>query len=208
MGEITWAMWNCSGLLPTSSAQTKMDFLNACFSKKVDILILIETHHKALQEISSLLQTYTNNSSLIQTEATQEDPYAGIAILINNNLTLLQQTNLLQGRMLNFKIQCYKKVYNVTAMYGFTGKNASKEKMEQMTAYLLQHHHSSDNNIIMGDFNFVESELDRTNQSRSGQNQMDNTLSKPWNEFTERIGLSDPFRTRNPKSIFLHTYQG
>ena len=103
MAGITWAMWNCSGFLPTSSAQTKMDFLNT--QKKVDILILIETHHKALQEISSLLQTYASNTSLIQTEATQEDPFAGIAVLINNNLTLLEQTNLLQGRLLNLKIQ-------------------------------------------------------------------------------------------------------
>ena len=191
MAEITWAMWNCSGILPTSSAQTKMDFLNACFSKKVDILILIETHHKALQEISSLLQTYTNNSSLIQTEATKEDPYAGIAVLINNNFTLLEHATLLQGRLLNFKIQCYKKVYNITAMYGFTSKNASQEKMEKMTTCLLQHHDISDNNVILGDFNFVENDLDRTNQSRSGKNQMDNTLSKPWNEFTDKSGLSD-----------------
>ena len=137
MAEITCAMWNCSGILPTSSAQTKMDFLNSRTTKKYDILILIETHHKALQEISSLLQTYASNTSLIQTEVMEEDPYAGIAVLINNNLTLLEQTNLLQGRLLNFKIQCEKKVYNITAMYGFTGKNASKEKMEQMTAFLL-----------------------------------------------------------------------
>ena len=51
-------------------------------------------------------------------------------------------------------------------MYGYTGKNASQEKMEQMTASLEQHHNISDNNIILGDFNFVESDLDRTNQSR------------------------------------------
>ena len=37
---------------------------------------------------------------------------------------------------------------------------------------------------------------------------MDNTLSKPWNEFTLKIGLSDPFRTRNPKRraySYIHT---
>ena len=208
MGDITWAMWNCSGLRPSSSPQTKIDFLNSYNDTKFDIVILIETHHKVIQEISALLQTYTKCSGIIETEATEDDPYAGIAVLISNKFTLLEKTTLLTGRLLNFKIQCYKKVYNVTAMYGCTGKNASQEKMEQMTEKLMKQHATSDNNIILGDFNFVENDLDRTNKSSSGKNQMDNTLSKPWRDFTEKIGLSDPFRARNPKRrtySYIHT---
>ena len=117
MAEITWAMWNCSGFLPSSSAQTKMDFLNSINNKKYDILVLTETHHKVLQDISPLLHTYNNNIHLIDTEATEDDPYAGIAVMISNKFTLLEYTTLLTGRLLNFKIQSYKKVYNVTAMY-------------------------------------------------------------------------------------------
>ena len=156
MGEINWAMWNCSGFLPSSCAQTKMDFLKSTSEKKFDILVLIETHHKDVAEISSLLHTYTNNGSVIQTEATKDDPYAGIAVLIDKKFTLLEHTTLLQGRLLNFKIQGYKKVNNVTAMYGYTGDNASEKKMMQMTMSLSQHHDNSANNIILGDFNFVE----------------------------------------------------
>ena len=109
MAEITWAMWNCSGFLPSSSAQTKMDFLNSYNEKKFDVLILIETHHKVLQEISALLYTYTNNTFVIHTEASEDDPYAGIAVLISSKLTLLERTILLPGRLLNFKVQSYKK---------------------------------------------------------------------------------------------------
>ena len=93
-------------------------------------------------------------------------------------------------------------------MYGYTSSNASQAKMTQMTALLSQHHDIMDNNIILGDFNFVENDLDRTNRSRSGKNQMDNTLSKPWSDFTEKTGLSDPFRMRNPKRrtySYIHT---
>ena len=77
-----------------------------------------------------------------------------------------------------------------------------------MTTHLLQYHDISDNNVILGDFNFVENDLDRTNRSRSGKNQMDNTLSKPWKDFTEKAALSDPFRARNPKRrtySYIHT---
>ena len=46
MAEITWAMWNCSGLLPTSSSHRKIDFLNSYKDTKFNIVLLVETHHK------------------------------------------------------------------------------------------------------------------------------------------------------------------
>ena len=207
MAEIKWAMWNCSGLLPSSSPQRKMDFLNS-HETKFDIVVLIETHHKTFADISPLFHTYRNRSSVIQTEASDSDPYAGIVVLINSKFTLLEDSTLIPGRLLNFKIKCHQKVYNVTAMYGYTGKNASQEKMTQMTEYLTKYHNVTDNNIILGDFNFVENDLDRTNQSKSGKNQTDITLSKPWSDFTQRTGLSDPFRVRNPRRraySYIHT---
>ena len=198
MAEITVALWNCSGILPSSSAREKMDFLKSFTSSKFDILILIETHHKVLQEISPLLQTYASDRTVIHSEATVTDNYAGIAVLINTKLTLLEHTSVLPGRILNFKFKSHKKIYNITAFYGYTGKSASRAKLEQMTGHLVSYHKNSDNNVIIGDFNFVENDLDRTNRTRSGKNQMDITLSKTWEEFTEKLGISDPFRTRNP----------
>ena len=73
MGEITWGVWNCSGLLPSSSPQIKMDFLNSHSDKKYDVLVLIETHHKELADISPLLQTYRKDCAVIQTEVTLSD---------------------------------------------------------------------------------------------------------------------------------------
>ena len=203
MGEITWAMWNCSGILPSSAAQSKMDFISSCTETNFDILILIETHHKVVEEISSLLHIYSNNSTIIQTEATVEDPYAGIVVLINNRLELIEHTTLHPGRLLNFKIKSSKKVYNVTTIYGYTGNNASQEKMKQLTDNLLANHKITDNNIILGDFNFVENDLDRTNHSRSGRNKMDNVLTKPWTAVTDMLNLSDLFQVRSHK---LATY--
>ena len=77
-----------------------------------------------------------------------------------------------------------------------------------MTKLLGLYHKNSDNNIILGDFNFVEYDIDRTNSSRSGKNHMDKTLSKPWKDFTEELGISDPFRLRNPNRrtySYIHT---
>ena len=208
MAEITFALWNCSGILPTSSAKEKMDFLKSFTSTKFDVLILVETHHKFLDEILSILQTYANDRKVIHSEATVGDNYAGIAVLINTKLTLLEHTSLLPGRLLNFKVKGHKKIYNITAIYGYTGKSASRSKLEQMTEHLVSYHKNSDNNLIVGDFNFVECDLDRTNRTRSGKNQMDIILSKAWDEFTGKLGISDPFRARNPNRrtySYIHT---
>ena len=208
MTEITCALWNCSGFLPSSSAKEKLDFIRCCNNKNFDILILVETHHKTLDEISSLLHTYASGREIIHTAAREGDHYAGIAVLINTRLELIEHTELIPGRLLNFKIKGVQRVYNITAMYGYTSSKASQIKITQTTELLRLHHKHSDNNIILGDFNFVENDIDRTNSSRSGKNQMDRALSKPWKEFAEVLGISDPFRVRNPNRrtySYIHT---
>ena len=121
-----------------------------------------------MDEISPLLHAHMKHSLIIHTEATDKDPYAGIVVLINNRLTLLEHTILLPGRLLNFKVRSLKKCYNITAVYGYTSKNASQDKMKLMTEQLSKYHKTSDNNVILGDFSFVENDLDRTNQTKSG----------------------------------------
>ena len=107
-----------------------MSFLKFCTNSKFDILILIETHHKQLDDIPSRLHIYKNNYHILDTEAIDGDPYAGIVVLINNRFTLTQNSVLLPGRLLNFKIKDNKEEYNVTALYGYTGKNASAAKIK------------------------------------------------------------------------------
>ena len=208
MAEISCAMWNCSGILPTSSAKEKMDFLKTCCNVDFDVLILVETHHKLMSEISPLLHAHLKNSSRIHTPASDEDPYAGIVVLVSNRVKLLENTEVLPGRILNFKIQGSRKVYNISAVYGYTSKNASQSKIKGMTDELTKYHDVFDNNIILGDFNFVENDLDRTNKSRNGKNHLDNVLSRVWCDFTEKLGISDPFRIRNPRRrtfSYIHT---
>ena len=43
MAEISCAMWNCSGILPSSSANEKLEFLKTCCNADFDVLVLVET---------------------------------------------------------------------------------------------------------------------------------------------------------------------
>ena len=209
MAEIKCVMWNCSGILPTSSADEKLTFLTTSSASNFDILILVETHHKHIDDISPLfLHTYKNNFHLLHTEAQENDPYAGILVLVNKNFTILQESVLLPGRLLNFKIKLFNQEYNLSALYGYTGKNASELKMKMFTQKLSQYHNSTDKNIIIGDFNFVDNDLDRTSRTRSGKNQLDKSLSPIWTNFADEMDLSDPFRSKNSNRrmySYIHT---
>ena len=206
MSGIRVGMWNCSGILPSSFAAEKMSFLGTLGN--FDLLILIETHHKDFMDISPLLHSHVVTHEVLHTEASQDDPYAGVLILVSKAYPILSSSVLIPGRLLNFTLKSGTERLNLSAMYGYTGSQATPIKMERISGLLKNSHASTDNNFILGDFNFVDSDLDRVNQHRSGMNQKDIGLAKIWSQLTDELGLSDTFRLRNPKRkiVFLHSH--
>lgn len=209
MAEIKFAMWNCSGLLSGNSASEKVGFLQVCPS--FDVLALIETHHQKLQDVQALLHIFSTSYTIFHTEATNDDPYAGIVLLVSNRLTTRDSSVLLTGRILNLKVSNGKEEFNLSALYGYTGTRATPEGLGRIIDLLSTSHSPSDRNIIMGDFNFVDNELDRTNKNISGMNNRDAPLARKWTDFVNAIDLSDPFRFLNPRKrmfSYVHTQHG
>lgn len=207
MADINCVMWNCSGMLSTSSAGEKINFLKISVPPSFDILILIETHHKLIEDVSVLFM-FSQNYHILHSEVDVNDPYGGIIVLVHKDLTVVSNTVLVTGRVLNFKVSDSKQEYNISAVYGFTGKKASVSKLQEWTEALRLYHSAADNNIILGDFNFVENDLDRTSRTRSGMNNVDASLHKVWTDFSTSLDLSDPFRVRNPNRrmySYIHT---
>ena len=207
MAELNLIVWNCSGILPSSSPGEKMDFLTTC-APKFDILVLIETHHKKIDDIPPLFHQYSNNFEMINTEATEGDTYAGIVVLVSKKIDITKTSVLIRGRLINFKVKTGKMEYNISALYGYTGKNASKANIKNMVQVLTLNHEKEDENIILGDFNFVDNDLDRTNKRKTGKNQTDNTLVDTWISFINELDLTDPFRWQNPRRkmfSYIHT---
>ena len=59
----------------------------------------------------------------------------------------------------------------------------------------------TDNNLIIGDFNFVENNMDKAR----GMNQTDKMIHTFWETFTSEIGIVDHFRIQYPKKK-LYSY--
>ena len=210
MAEIDYVMWNCSGVLPTASTNEKLIFLEVTTQNKFEVLILIETHHKEVSDISPQLLRYKNTHHMIQTGANDEDPYAGIIMFIHKKFNIIEMTELIRGRLLNTKIKhtITEKEYNITPFYGYSAKDATKARIKLVIDKLEGKHHNSEQNLILGDFNFVHNDLDRTNENKTGMNQTDKTLSPLWIEFINKLGISDSFRENNKKRrmySYIHT---
>ena len=209
MPGIRVGMWNCSGLLPSSFASEKMSFIGTLAD--FDVLILIETHHKDLKDISPLLRSYDLTHEVLHTEAPTDDPYAGILVLVSKAYSLLNPSVLLPGRLLNFSLENGMERHNLSVLYGYTGSQATPANMGRISELLKNYHRPTDNNLILGDLNFVDNDLDRVNQYRTGMNQRDRGLAKIWLQLTDELGLSDAFRLRNPKRkmfSYIHTQNG
>ena len=123
---------------------------------------------------------------MIHTEATGEDSYAGIIMFIAKTFKITRSTELIKGRMLNTKLKhtTTNKDYNITSFYGYSGKDSPQNKISAVIEKLETTHDQGGENMILGDFNFVDNDLDRTNESKIGMNQNDKKISGPWIKFT------------------------
>ena len=105
MTDIKFIIWNCSGILPSTSSQKKVDFLFTSTNFNFDVMILVETHHHAINDIQSSFHTYSNSYHIVHTAADKDDSYAGIIVLIHKNFTISSEIVLIPDRLLNIKIK-------------------------------------------------------------------------------------------------------
>ena len=206
MADIKCIMWNCSGLTLRSSAEEKFHFINTI--TKFDILALVETHHTKNEDIYSKFHLLKNKYHFISSAAHKDDPYAGILLLIDKRLTLKGTIDLIAGRLLNVNFSDGSIEYNMSVIYSYTGHCATQKKIQDLVDILKLNHNSSNWNILLGDLNFVENDLDRVSKSKLGMNPTDTILHKPWTQFTSSLDLIDPFRAKNPTRrmfSYIHT---
>ena len=102
------------------------------------------------------------------------------------------------GRILGLKLTDTNKeiTYQLLVVYLPTNNKFEEEYMQMVVQKLrLPNTENISNYMILGDFNFIDHEKDKTN----GLNSKDKQLNKVWGPFIEEMELVDPFREQNPK---------
>ena len=200
MAELKIALWNCSGhRASTGSTAHKVGFFDKEFPKaNFAIAVFVETHHKDETELPVMFQEYKNTHHILHTPTPPQHTHSGIIVAIRNDLQIISHTVKIEGRLLNFVFRdtTSNKVYNFSAFYGPILKDVLKKDLSPIIKHFSQLHSGSDNNIIIGDFNFVDNDLDKG----QGMDGHDKKMYALWEDLKDKIQVTDPFRDQFPNT--------
>ena len=166
---------------------------------------LQETHLISDREIPKKFHNFDHLYHVLSSHATEHDKGAGILLFINKTEDILESESLHPGRLLYTKTK-NKTSGDIKNVFSFYGKSqTSKYNIKNMLAKIsnrISENHL-ENVMVIGDFNFVTSPLDRNNSQFSG---VDNNYRHEWTKLQLECGLTDAFRVSNPKKR-AYTYR-
>ena len=139
----------------------------------------------------------------MHTPTPPDHTHSGIIVLVHKEYEIVCKKGSIPGRLMNLKIahKTTKTDYNVSIFYGPIWGRMNKNEIFSLLQHFNTIHKISDNNLIIGDFNFVESDIDKG----KGMSQSDKMICTFWEKFTSEIGIVDPFRIQCPKKK-LYSY--
>ena len=193
--------WNINGLKCKRSPNYsgKINQISSILENaSTSILNIQETHISKNEELPNFVRTYSHLFAFEKTFATTGDVSSGIIVCIRKTDTVMSTEILENGRLIYIKI---KNEASDTCMHIFSiycnpsDPTKQKQLISKLRETILLNHISIENSIIMGDFNFVTSILDRNSQS---MNRTDLETSKEWINFEEISNFQDTFRLTHP----------
>ena len=197
-GEIVH--WNVNGLKSKGSPSypDKIDTITSVLENfsSTRIFNIQETHFSENNDILAITNIYSHMYSYINTNAFREDRFSGILLLIRNTEEIIVHDIIVPGRLIFVKIRnnISKEILNIFSIYCNSG-NSEKQKSIISQLERKVKLDSLDNIIVVGDFNFVNSSLDRNSNNL---NTVDLNTSKVWDNVEQGLNIQDTFRVTNP----------
>ena len=131
MGSFKAIAWNCGGLTSTELSRSKAIFFEKENKFNFDVAFFLETHHRDVKDIPQEFSKYKSTYHIIHSFAPLDEPFAGIIGLVSKQYDVTDTRELIQGRILNLKIQhkTHKTKYNISAVYLYTNNHFSKPRV-------------------------------------------------------------------------------
>ena len=198
-----FVMWNCAGLrATTASTDEKFAFFDSqCPNGNFSVAAIIETHHKDAADFSQDLGRYKQTHHLFHSPV-ENETHSGVIVLISKSFEIFQQSEPLPGRLMNFQMKKSDEILNLSVFYGPQWGKLKKEDVRTVLDKFSTLHEADHTNLIMGDFNFVDLDVDK------GKNMdaRDRMIKPIWDNILCKHILVDPFRAQCPrKRIFSFT---
>ena len=202
MADLKVVCWNCGGLRRHSPTSLhKMAFLSKQYpTVDFSVLALLETHHRTEDDFPPFIQDLACTHTLIHTPANPLETYTGIILLIDHAYEVLTTTVVVPGRVINLQLRHtrFQQEHNLTFYYGRQPSALTKEELRNTFTSMQAHHEIQHNNMIIGDFNFVDHPKDRAGH-RLGTRDL--KVQSFWEEFKNDLDLDDPFRVKYPAKV-------
>ena len=184
---------NCNGL---GDYRKRRRIFNHFFKRKVDIILLQETHTTPTLEkaYTDQWKALSKKHNALWSSLSSRSCGVGILIADQSKIKLLQSMKDQAGRVITIQVKYAKNTYQFQSIYAPTKPEPRPLFFQELGNYLF-----TDGQIIAGgDFNMVENpEIDRRggaiySSHRRGKEDLD--------EFKTRYSLADIWRERNPQA--------
>ena len=162
MSAHKFILWNCAGFRASAtSTASKFSFFDSQVpSANFSIAALIETHHKDANDFSQALGQFQETHHLLHSPVKNET-HSGIIILISKQFEIIEHDETIPGRLLNIRLKEQSNDLNLSVFYGPQWSKMSKEHVSNTISKINSIHDSTYNNLIIGDFNFAEFDVDK-----------------------------------------------
>ena len=199
MAECKVTMWNSSGIRAgTASTPAKMAlFDNENPKADYTIAAFVETHHRNTDDFPEYITEHAEHFNIVHTPTPPTHTHSGIIIMISKAYDIIQQNTVIPGRLINVHIshKTTKHEYNLSVYYGTHLEHLTVNEMEEICNNFKTIHNIQNNNIIIGDFNFADHNLDKG----KGRNGKDRSFTAYWDTFKKDCNMTDPYRKKFPK---------
>ena len=207
MAGLNVVLWNSAGLTASAvSTALKTGFFDKQFPvHSFSVAAFVETHHKSELDFPEYIRQSAINHHVVHAPTPPGYTHGGIIVLINKEYDVLHSQIADPGRLLNIRLShaATAHTYNITVYYGYVWARPgmTKAKMLQVLDLYRQVVPVQANNVIIGDFNFADLDIDKG----KGMDTRDKTFTALWEEFKSELGLQDPYRVQHPdKRIFSY----
>ena len=189
-------MWNCAGFRDsTPTTPSKFLFLDKQFpNANFSIAALVETHHKDQNDFSQDLGQYQTTHNIFHSPV-KDETHSGVILVVRKDFELVSQSEPIPGRLLNVRMTRLGRSFSLSVFYGHQWVKFKKEEISKILQNFEGLHNDGDRNIILGDFNFVDHDIDKG----KGMTQKDKMIHPIWHDFLSRKCIADPFREQRPK---------
>ena len=161
-GNQTITLWNSAGLRASAfSTPAKFNFFDSQFpNAKFSIAAFVETHHKDAFDYAYDLGQYQQTHEILHSPVHNET-HSGVILLISKEYEIISRNEVIPGRLYNVKLVKNGQSLNLSVFYGHQWGKMNKAEISAVIDEFFPLHNHHENNIILGDFNFVDLDIDK-----------------------------------------------